>query len=183
MGMVTKQQTAVLYNHDEAMIIHCTKKLAAKLPALANKPDEETSPLGSWHANLYIIDRHIVLLFCHDDTRYTLIMPGLRKRHFAELDRWFSELFTAFLAYMGVADNQVRRAELALGPIRFDTCTNRSVLGSLNQMKFMLDARVREVEDVMLLNPLSLTRWLSLPGECQRCERILDGGRGDDRTG
>lgn len=61
---------------------------------------------------------------------------------------------------MGVADSQVRRAELALGPVAFDTCTDRSVLGSLNQMRFMLDGRVNEVEDVMLLNPLSVTRWL-----------------------
>ncbi len=37
---------------------------------------------------------------------------------------------------------------------------NRSVLGSLNQMRFLLDGRVTEVEDVMLLNPLSVTRWL-----------------------
>ena len=61
---------------------------------------------------------------------------------------------------MGMADSQVRRAELVLGGIEFDSRTNRSVLGSLNQMRFLLDGRVSEVEDVMLLNPLSVTRWL-----------------------
>jgi len=142
------------------MIIHCTKKLAAKLPALSDKPDEETSPLGSWHANLYVIDRRNCVLFCHDATRYTLFLPGLRKPEFAELGRWFKELFIASLAYMGMEDNQVRRAELALGPVQFDTRTDRSVLGSLNQMSFILDARVSEVENVMLLNPLSVNRWL-----------------------
>ena len=35
---------------------------------------------------------------------------------------------------MGLPDNQVRRAELALGETRFDTHTDRSVQGSLNQM-------------------------------------------------
>jgi hypothetical protein len=142
------------------MIIHCTKKLAAKVPMVSGEPLMETSPLGGWHANLYIIDRHNVLLFCHDDTRYTVFLPGLRKAQFAELGRWFREAFTASLTYMGMADNQVRRAELALGPVVFDTDTDRSVLGSLNQMHFMLDARLEEVEDVMLLNPLSVTRWL-----------------------
>jgi hypothetical protein len=143
-----------------AMIIHCTKKLAAKVPRVSSEPQTETSPLGGWHANLYIIDRRNVLLFCHDDTRYTVFLPGLRKAEFAELGRWFREAFTASLAYMGMADNQVRRAELALGPVVFDTNTNRSVLASLNQMRFMLDGRLEEVEDVMLLNPLSVTRWL-----------------------
>ena len=61
---------------------------------------------------------------------------------------------------MGMSDAEVRRAELALGSVTFDTHTDRSVLSSLTQMKFMLDARVRAVEDVMLLNPLSVTHWL-----------------------
>ena len=129
------------------MIIHCTKKLAAKLPSVSSSPLSESSPLGSWHANLYMIDRRNCILFCHDTTRYTLFLPGLRKVEFAELGRWFRELFTASLAYMGLEDTQVRRAVLALGPVTFDTATGRSVLGSLNQMKFMLDGRVNEVED------------------------------------
>lgn len=142
------------------MILHCTKKLAAKLPVLSPHLLTENSPLGSWHANLHTIDRRNCLLFCHDETRYTLFLPGLRKPQFAELDRWFKELFTASLAYMGMADSRVRRAELALGGVSFDTCTDRSVLGSLNQMRFMLDGRVSEVNDVMLLNPLAVNRWL-----------------------
>jgi hypothetical protein len=142
------------------MLMHCTKKLAAKLPEVDHEPQAETSPLGSWHANLYRIDRRHVVMFCHDETRYTLYLPGLRKPEFVELGRWFKEIFTASLAYMGVPDSQVRRAEMALGPIAFDIRTDRSVLGSLNQMRFMLDGRVEEVEDVMLLNPLSVNRWL-----------------------
>lgn len=142
------------------MIIHCTKKLATKLPTVSSQPLPESSPLGSWHANLYTIDRRNCVLFCHDSTRYTLFLPGLKKQEFADLGRWFKEIFTASLAYMGLEDNQIRRVELALGPVAFDTVTDRSVLGSLNQMKYMLDSRVCEVEDVMLLNPLSVNRWL-----------------------
>jgi hypothetical protein len=150
------------------MIIHCTQKLAAKLPVVSAEPLTETSPLGSWHAQVYTIDRHHCLLFCHDDTRYTVFLPGLRKEHFAELGRWFKEAFTASLAYMGVVDNQVRRAELAIGPVQFDTCTDRSVHGSLNQMRFMLDGQLEEVNNVMLLNPLTVTRWLCDTPVCIR---------------
>lgn len=142
------------------MIIHCTKKLAKKLPVVSNEPQTETSPLGSWHAHLYTIHRHNCILFCHDATRYTVFLPGLRKQQLDELGRWFKEAFTASLSYMGMSDAEVRRAELALGPVILDTDTDRSVLSSLTQMKFMLDARVEAVEDVMLLNPLSVTQWL-----------------------
>lgn len=145
---------------NNTMIIHCTKKLAAKLPDVSAEPQIETSPLGSWHANLYVIDRRNCLLFCHDDIRYTVFVAGLVKRDFANLGALFKQAFVASLVYMGMADSQVRRAELALGPAQCDTSTNRSVQGSLNQMRFMLDAYVEEVADVMLLNPLAVTGWL-----------------------
>jgi len=35
------------------------------------------------------------------------------------------------------------------------------VMVSLNQMKLMLDVRMAEVADVMLLNPLEVNRWLN----------------------
>lgn len=142
------------------MIIHCTKRLAARLPIVSTESLTETSSLGSWHGHLYVIHRRNCLLFCHDETRYTVFLPGLRKPELADLGRWFKEAFTASLAYMGLPDNQVRRAALALGAVQFDTNTHRSVQGSLNQMRFMLDGRLEEVKDVMLLNPLSVTRWL-----------------------
>jgi hypothetical protein len=39
------------------MIIHCTQKLAAKLPEVSAAPLTENSPLGNWHAHLYNYDR------------------------------------------------------------------------------------------------------------------------------
>jgi len=39
------------------VIIHCSKKLAEKLPDVLAAPLTESSPLGSWHAHLYHIDR------------------------------------------------------------------------------------------------------------------------------
>lgn len=48
------------------MIIHCTKKLASKLPAGSAEALTENRLLGGWHANLYNIDRRNCLLFCHN---------------------------------------------------------------------------------------------------------------------
>ncbi|AOU96805.1 hypothetical protein BI364_01205 [Acidihalobacter yilgarnensis] len=143
-----------------AMLIHCTQRLATMLPAVSHEPQAETSPLGSWHAHLYRIDRRHVVMFCHDETRYTLYLPGVRKLEFCDLGHWFKDTFLSSLAYMGMPDNQVLRAELALGPATFDTCTNRSVLASLNRMRYRLDTHVLEVADVMLLNPMSVNRGL-----------------------
>ncbi len=94
-------------------------------------PLEETSPLGSWHGHLFTLDRRQCMMFCHDATRYVLFLSGLRKADFAELgSAWFRPLYLATLAMSGCPDTQIKKLELALGPMRFDTATDRSVQGS-----------------------------------------------------
>jgi hypothetical protein len=110
------------------MILHCSQKLAAKLPNVSPTPLEETSPLGSWHGHLFTLDRRQCVMFCHDATRYVLFLPGLRKADFAELGgKWFRPLYLATLAMFGCPDTQIKKLELALGPMCFDTATDRSV--------------------------------------------------------
>jgi hypothetical protein len=138
------------------MNIHCTQKLAAKLLEVSATPLEETSPLGSWHAHLHHIDRRQCVFFCHDATRYVLFLPGLKKEQFMELGRWHKELFIACLAYDGIPDAQVRRAELVLGPVRFDTATDRSVQSSMRVAMWDLLAHIERIPNVMLGNPLSM---------------------------
>ena len=143
------------------MIIHCTQKLAAKLPEVSATPLSETSPLGRWHAHLYTIDRRQCVLFCHDTTRYILFVAGLRKEQFFDLGRLHRELFLATLAAQGVTTGVLKRVELALGPSRFDVATDRSVLGSMNIATRDLDCLKVEVENVLALDPMETARWLN----------------------
>ncbi len=113
------------------MIIHCTQKLATKVPAVSDVPLVETSPLGSWHAHLYRHDRRQCVLFCHDESRYCLFLPGLVKADFAELGRLHRELFLATLAVLNLPEAKLKRVAMALGQAQCDRKTDRSVLGSL----------------------------------------------------
>ncbi|MBK5273919.1 MAG: hypothetical protein JJE30_02555 [Desulfuromonadales bacterium] len=79
------------------MLLHCTKKLAAKLPEVSATPLAETSHLGSWHAHLLTIDRRQCVMFCHDESHYVLFQPGLVKTNFADLGRLHRELFLSSL--------------------------------------------------------------------------------------
>ena len=97
-------------------------------------------------------------MFCHDATRYVLFLPGLRKEHFAELgSKWFRPLYLATLAMFGCPDTQIKKAELTLGPMRFDTATDRSVQGSLRIAKLDLEAWLYGVPNVMDLDPLAMS--------------------------
>lgn len=142
------------------MIIHCTQKLAAKLPAVSATPLTETSPLGSWHAHLYTYDRRQCVLFCHDETRYCLFLPGLVKAGFAELSRLHRELFLATLVVLNAPEARIARAALALGPAQFDRNTDRSVLGSLRTADIDLSWLIQGVH-VLDCDPLAVALKLN----------------------
>lgn len=143
------------------MILHCTRKLAAKLPEVSATRIEAAGPLGSWHANLFVIDRIPCVLFCHDASRYVLFQPGMRKPQLRELGRWHRELFLASLATGGAADAVLRKIELAFGPPRFDSVTDRSVLASMTIARRDLDGSLMEVDRVLDLDPVLASRRLN----------------------
>lgn len=150
------------------MILHCTQKLATRIPSTSDlpspeaEPDGQAGPLISWHAHLLTLDRRQCVLFCHDATRYVLFLPGLRAPQLAELGRWHRELFLATLATQGLSDNRLARVELALGPLCVDRQTDRSVLGSLRvAVQDLKIGALDRATNVMELEPIATSRWLN----------------------
>jgi hypothetical protein len=142
------------------MLIHCTQKLATKLPEVSAAPLAETSPLGSWHAHLYTYDRRQCVMFCHDESRYVLFLPGLVKADFAKLGQLHRELFLATLVVQNVPEVLLIRVALALGPVRFDRNTDRSVLGSLRTADIDLSWLIHDVH-VLDCDPLAVALKLN----------------------
>jgi hypothetical protein len=143
------------------MLLHCTQKLAASLPEVSVTPLAEPSPLGGWHGNLYQIDRRQCVLFCHDETRYMLFLPGLKKTHFESLGRLHRDLFLLSLAAHGVSDAKIMRAGLALGPAVFDRATDRSVLASMNIAIGDLSAWLEEFPNLLEIDPAAAALHLN----------------------
>ena len=140
------------------MIIHCSKKLATKLIGVSPTPLTETSPLGSWHGQLFTLDRRRCSMFCHDKSRYCLFLAGLRQSQFAEFgSKWFREFYTTSLQTIGCPVAQIKRVELLLGPIRYDTATDRSVQGSVNVARRDPEAMLYRESNVMDLDPLAVS--------------------------
>jgi len=144
------------------MIIHCTKKLAAKLPRVSSEPLTENNSLGSWHANLYTIDRRNCVMFCHDKTRFVLFMAGLKKEHFANLDFWFQDLFANTLLKLDYDTDLIEKALALLTPVQFDTECDRSVQGSMRTVRMQeLEMALYRTADVMELLPYSTSARLN----------------------
>lgn len=68
-----------------SLLIHCTQKLAKRLKNVSRERLVDNNPLGDWHTNLYVIDRRQCVMFCHDQPRFVLFVPGLKKQDFASL--------------------------------------------------------------------------------------------------
>jgi hypothetical protein len=143
------------------MIIHCTKKLAARLPSVSPEPRVEDSPLGSWHANFYTIDRRNCLMFCHDKTRFTLFMAGLKKPDFGRLEHWFLDFFANTLLNLAYEHELIMKATSLVGRLHFDTHCDRSVLATLNIARlYDLEGCLWQVPDVMDLLPYTTSARL-----------------------
>lgn len=143
------------------MIFHCSKALAAKLPSVSATLLTDANPLGSWHAHLHTIDRRQCVMFCHDTTRFVLFEAGLKKEQFHNLGQLHKELYLAALIVMGVPEATLKRVEIAMGPPRFDTVTDRSVLGTLNQSRFEFDFFLDDYNNVLDVNPLATVKWFN----------------------
>ncbi|MDD2898376.1 MAG: hypothetical protein PHI31_06650 [Desulfuromonadaceae bacterium] len=143
------------------MIFHCTKALAVKLPEVSKAPLADNNPIGSWHAHLHVIDRRRCVMFCHDTTRFILFQAGLKKEQFHRLGQLHRELFRFTLVSMGVPDSSIKRVELAMGPATFDTATDRSVLGTLNQSRSDFDHFINDYRNILEVDPVIAARWLN----------------------
>lgn len=134
------------------MIIHCTKKLAKKLPEVSGTALTEANPVGSWHANLYEFDGKECILLCHDKTRFVLFMAGLESDHFKNLGYWFEDMFANTLLKLDYDTDLIEKALGLLTPVQFDTACDRSVQGSMRTVSSTeLIIELNKVSDVMEL--------------------------------
>ena len=89
----------LLCEEQSKMILHCTKKLFAKLPEKLKATTQPTTAIGiqaqwlNWHANLITIQIMQCVIVVHDATRFTLFISCLTKKDFANLGWHFNDVF------------------------------------------------------------------------------------------
>ncbi|MAM85778.1 MAG: hypothetical protein CME36_00515 [unclassified Hahellaceae] len=154
--------------------LHCTQKLFAKLPVndigrlpntrarpgAANDPGE--SPLSGWHANLITLQRRNCVLFVHEKTRFPVVITCLTKPDSAEFDYFFQDGLMNTLLKGGANQAQLDAAARALAPLQCDALRDRSVQGTLNQMKQDVEHLLwHDQLSIADLGPYSTGVWLA----------------------
>lgn len=155
--------------------LHATKKLLVKLPVDKNgnlpirsthqgfdKPELTENPLNSWHGNLLTLQRRNCMLLVHDATRFAVLMTCLKKTDFANLDWWFVDTFMNTLLKCGANNKQMEAAHNHLAPLSIDNNCNRSVQGTMNQMKGDIEHKLwYDNVDIGDLSAYRMGVWLS----------------------
>jgi hypothetical protein len=123
-------------------ILRCTKKLLTELKTKPSEGVTSSDEMGCWHANLLRIDRRKCILFTHDVTLYSFLIPGFKKPQFENFREVFGQHLFKNLLWENFPQNQI---EIVLDEHReviIAKTNNRSVLGSMNDLAFQLKYRI-----------------------------------------
>jgi len=143
------------------MKIHCTKKLAKKLPDLSEGEAPVESGFWDWHANLFTIHRRHCVIACHDQSRFSVLLGGLTKPGFVGLGEQIRAGCKAALEAVGVDPSLIATLDQPQMTIHYDTVCSRSVQGSLRINDELLRYIASDVDDVESLDEVLTSLELS----------------------
>jgi hypothetical protein len=143
------------------MIIHCTKKLLTELKAKPTTEEPPKDPFLSWHANMFYIDRRKCVLITNDITLFALFIPALKKPDFQNFDLIFGQHLLKNLMQEGIGQSQIETLLSKCLEITYDKTNNRSVLGSMNDQRFLVECFIQDEGGLARTNIFELNHRLN----------------------
>jgi len=142
-------------------ILRCTKKLLSELKLTPENCSTPLNDLSGWHANLIRIDRRKCILFTHDKTLFSFLVPGLTKPDFQRIRHVFGQNLFKNLVREALPQIQI---ELFLDDIRdvhFAKTNSRSVLGSMNDLAYLLKFKIAHNGGLANTDIMELNHYLN----------------------
>jgi hypothetical protein len=116
------------------MLIQCTKKLLDRLKIKPEpEPELEENPLFSWHANLVNINRRQAVVLMNSQTRYVIVLYGMKAKDFSQIKPWIVRAIREVLLAEGIKEEVVERYLQEAGDIRFAATKDRAHVSRLNK--------------------------------------------------
>jgi hypothetical protein len=142
------------------MFIQCTKKLS---DTMKKKPNEiipiKRDPFYEWHANLFMFDRRKAVILMNNQTRYCIILYGLKAQHFKKFDTIvISAIKETFLAE-GFSKGQVDKYIANCGEVVYTKTDNRSILSQITEFLISITWEIEEYLPSDNINLVELNRW------------------------
>jgi len=127
------------------------------------KPSEITSikrePFYEWHANLFMFDRRKGVILMNNQTRYCIILYGLKAHHFKNFDNIvISAIRETFIAE-GFSKEQVDRYIANCGEVICMKTDDRSILSQITQFFIDITWQIEEYLPSDNINLVELNMW------------------------
>jgi hypothetical protein len=126
------------------------------LPAAELDPNE-----GSWFVNLIRPVRRNWLLFTHSTTLYSFVVPDVRSAELRDLPRVFLDHLAEAFAGEDIAPAESRGLLARYGDSSLARTNSRSVLGSMVDLAFLIEAWANPCGDVGAMDAAELTQSLN----------------------
>ena len=134
------------------MIINCTKKLCEELKINPQKV-EIVDPLFSWHANIIRVNRKKTIVLVNDSNRYTIVLYGLKAKHFKDISAHIINSIRETLIEDGIKLELVDRFIESSNEIIFSKTQNRTFIAHLNEGCKVADIYDTEYSDSFITQP------------------------------
>jgi superfamily II DNA/RNA helicase len=132
-------------------LIRCTKKLQKEMglkqsDLCAEEP--RFSYLGSWHANLILIDRRKCIVFVNDKTLFNFIAPDASRAQIRELEKLFKNYLSCVIADEGMSEASRVRILSEYNQVGHANTNSKGVLGAMNDLAFHYKFSIEEAGGV-----------------------------------
>lgn len=143
------------------LLIRCTQKLLKELKVTPTQEEQEGGYLGGWHADLVRIERRKCALITNDLMLYSLFIPGLKKPELEQFGEVFMQYLFKNLRCERFPQDQIELVLNEYREIRIAKTNNRSVLGSMNDIKYQLEHIVWELGGLARLDLIEVNHKLN----------------------
>ncbi|WLD93314.1 hypothetical protein [Alkalihalobacillus sp. AL-G] len=100
--------------------------------------DYAENELNQWHVNLFKKGRYKCLIFIHDASLYTVVIPKVRKEHFKNIEQVFLQKLHENLISDRFSEDHINQIISMGDEIVFTKTRSRSVIGCIvDQMKMI----------------------------------------------
>lgn len=141
--------------------IRCTQKLLKELKVTPTQEEQQGGYLGGWHADLFRVERRKCVLITNDLTLYSLFIPGLKKPELEQFGEVFMQHLFKNLRCEGFTQDQIELVLNEYREIKIAKTNNRSVLGSMNDLKSQAEHIIWELGGLLRLDVIELNHKLN----------------------
>ncbi|AJS61169.1 DUF6933 domain-containing protein [Paenibacillus sp. IHBB 10380] len=143
------------------MFIECTKKCSEAMKIKTNDVvPMKREPFYEWHANLFMFDRRKGVILMNNQTRYCIVLYGLKAEHFKKFESIvLSAIRETFLAE-GFSENKVDTYMDNCGEVIYTKTHDRSILSQISEFLISITWEIEEFIPNDHLNLIELNRWV-----------------------